>query len=383
MQTNGDEQQDGDWVKTASVPHSCQKQRRLPMRKIINFFGPLVLLCMLIGATSATVGYFARPRITVGPEVKPSFLQEPRAQQARERVWRHLNWRMSGTPYTGPDASPAIVKFAADGKLAVLDWNDFLIRIFSKDGKLLNTLGKGRGFTEGELANPTDFSVANDGSIWICDSMHRNIIHLDPKGGVSSIPMTIGADRIAIVGQEIAVKLPPNSEQLFGTLDASGKLLRSWGGPLIVDQVHEGLALDGLVDTAGPDGRTLLFLSRHLSFIVAYRDGGLQYIRETIDGLPLPTLTHTLDSRSGDRWKVNAQTNHVVGMSTFQGHLFVMGSVMIDGLQRGVLDSYGAEDGKYEWSAELPVLPTWAAISGQVLASAAGNSVSLWQFTDR
>lgn len=64
----------------------------------------------------------------------------------------------------------------------LLKSKDHNIKIFSLDGKLLGTIGSGRGQGPGQFYYPTYVTLDGDGNLYVSDSMNARIQMFDPNG---------------------------------------------------------------------------------------------------------------------------------------------------------------------------------------------------------
>jgi len=150
-------------------------------------------------------------------------------------------------------ARPASIKFY-DNFLYILDDKESTIKVFSKLGKYIRSIGK-KGQGPGEFLNPTDFDL-NNNKIYVADFGNKRIQVLNLKGKyLDSFKTKIAFMKIIVLekGKKIITKnFNVNSKQKqFYCYDDSGKLLWKLGNiklkentkPKAVDYMYNNFCL--------------------------------------------------------------------------------------------------------------------------------------------
>ncbi len=303
-------------------------------------------------------------------------------QQSTGRIWKANRLERGITIGCAPGpllSAPVSVRTDADGDVYVLDWTDRCVRRFSHDGVPVRVYGGQAGQGPGEFTNPTDFDVADDGTVWICDPVNSRITVFGPDARLlKTIRPERPPFRIALYGPEGYVLMSsPAGPKLFARYDRRGTLIGTFG--VLADQQERvGIALDGRM-AGSSDGRFAY---------AAYRAGVLglfEYGRspehsfvQTIDHVGLPDV---VSRNAGDVHYVRVSPDarrlslHV-SLTGDEVHVHA-GSRGTEG--RGVMDVYGHPDGLYRWSYLLPAGLTVAHVSGHRLYGIADTTVTVWE----
>lgn len=236
-----------------------------------------------------------------------------------------------------------------EGRIYVLDLGEYRIKSFTLDGRLVATIGRGRGQAPGELQTVMDFFV-RDGRLWVLDGQERRV-SIFRTDGTYVRQFRIETDgqpfRITPLGEHLFVKQVAPTE-LFLKVDTTGQVLRRFGDLMKQFDERNPLAFGG--DLVATKDR-IIFGARAASYLHYYNEGGnaVRIVR-TIDALPYggpdpvseeggtsfrppePPIEYRYYTVQGDTLKVYAP------------HLKE---------HRWILDYY-ALDGRYLESVELP-----------------------------
>lgn len=298
-------------------------------------------------------------------------------QQARQRIWRpalrQIAFRVGGESYSTVLYNPGSLRSDDAGNVFVLDYGDLRVKKFSPHGELLQVYGKGKGQGPGELVNPTDFAIGDDGRLWVCD----------PTGGTISIFASSGAlervlrladrpYRLVLKGDGGFIAIPQRAgEFLFQSYDADGRPGKPFGR-LIRDQVRNSMVLDGWLAPA-PDG--FVFASNRAGLFAAYDTRGqLLFLAESLDPKPLPRVI--TDSAGGMRIDSKAGLS-ALSLSTLGDEVHLFEHVEENGRKVGIIDTF-RRDGAYAYSTRVPEPASSVLVTEGSLYTVRNGTVTRW-----
>jgi hypothetical protein len=354
---------------------------------MFEFLRKDLLLIVLVAAAFLSLSYLIGSVSKGSPtavEVQPAFLggvNAPRIQSARERVWREHAFEEVTTLSPAALTKPAILRVDEAGQIYVLDWADLRIKMFSPDGNILKTLGKGKGAGAGAFVNPTSFSVGAGGELWVSDPLQRRITRLDADGKARTTVPQSSVDRIAVAGDVLITMAPPSRNAFIEVYDLSGDHLKSFG-EMIEDQYENGLVLDGNIVADG-ESREFIYGGRYAGVIARFSaDGERRFVVQTIDGTPPPKIVGIGESQ---KLKPNGP-QAVMGMSIVGDELYVLSGTLADGAGgtgRQVMDVYDKRDGNYLFSLKLPTACREAVVRAGHVYTLGDKGVTVWRFGPR
>jgi hypothetical protein len=354
---------------------------------MFEFMRKDLLLIALVAATFLSLSYLIGS-VSKGSqpaaEVQPAFLggvNAPGIQPARERVWREHAFEEVTALSPAALTKPSLLRVDEAGQIYVLDWADLRIKMFSPDGNLLKTFGKGRGAGEGAFVNPTSFSVGAGGEVWVSDPLQRRITRLDADGKARTAVPQSPVDRIAVAGDVLITMAPPSGNAFIEVYDLSGERLKSFG-EMIEDQYENGLVLDGSIVADG-GSREFIYGGRYTGVIARFSaDGERRFVVRTIDGTPPPKIVSVGESQ---KLKLNGP-QAVMSMSIVGDELYVLSGTRADGTDgtgRQVMDVYDKRDGKYRFSLKLPTACKEAVVRAGRVYTLGDRGVTVWRFGPR
>ena len=130
--------------------------------------------------------------------------------------------------------APEDIEVGPDGRVYVLDSNLSRIQVFTPDGQLLGTVGKGG------WCSPAGFTVAPDGMVYVADTCTNRILKYTPAGE-SKAEYTGGSDANARFNQPVDVAVGPDGTIYVADLGqrvvkvdpTSGAITRIWMQPVM------------------------------------------------------------------------------------------------------------------------------------------------------
>jgi hypothetical protein len=215
-------------------------------------------------------------------------------QERQDRVW--IQRAFQEVPLHHPVhkalLQPVILELYA-GDLYIYDFADMQLKRFARDGRLLNTIGTGRGQGPGEFVRIVDY-YAKDSMIWVLDGRAWSLSQFDIDGTFISRSVVNGhMFRITQAGDHF-ITMTMMSGDLFYIVDSSGQRLQGFGG-FLIDEVRNGLALDG--GFGDHDGEDVLYL--HVSFPDSENEGSRIAVLDRYDARSGEWLGNCQRQRAG------------------------------------------------------------------------------------
>ncbi|NJL29975.1 MAG: hypothetical protein HC897_19810 [Thermoanaerobaculia bacterium] len=166
------------------------------------------------------------------------------------------------------------------------------------------------------------------------------------------------------------------NDRLFGRFDATNTLLGSFG-TFLQDQGVNAMLLDGWIEPDGQDG--LVYAARYAGLVAAYDAlGGLRFVAETIDRPPLPSMVKS----SGRIWVDREAPTTAFSLSVTPEGIHVLTATPEGLKQRGVIDTYSLDDGRYLFSRRLPEACRSAKVTTTHLYTIGDTSITQWSLRD-
>lgn len=307
-------------------------------------------------------------QLSLAPEAPPL---EP--QKVTARVWREARFEQVSAIPTGQGTSlerPTFLRVDRQGNLFVLDSADRQIEKRSAAGELLETYGPA------DFQNPSDFTVSENGEVWVCDPNSEQITIFSPGGQIARVirldamPLRIALDAR---GGFLAI-LHAGDSGLFRRYSAEGRALQSFG-TFFPSPLQNSLTADGWLLGIGSGAFAYPF--RHAGLLASYtQDGRLRFFRGTIDPVLLPEIA--IDSSGGQR-KDRKNRLSALSASALGGEIYLLGTEERKGTR--VLDVYSAKDGSYQYSLTPPghSLHSLALAPGR-LYGAGEHDLTTWRY---
>ena len=343
----------------------------------------LILILSIVAlflSVSYAIGYISKNNSSTA-EVQTNFLGGESAlatQKAAGRVWQEPAFERLLTLNPTALTKPTLMRGDDAGNIYILDWADFRIKMFSPDGNLLKVFGEGKGEGASAFANPTGFSVSDEGDVWVCDPPQRKITRFRSGERAQTIEPQREAWRVATVGDALITMAVPERNALFEIYNLSGNYSKSFG-ELIENQPEAGIVLDGNI-IGDADTQGFIYGGRHLGVLAGYSVGGeRRFMVHTIDSLPPPKI---LNIGVSQKVKPNSP-RAVLSMNILGNELYVLSGVRDEQAKSAggrVVDVYDKRNGQYMFSFKLPVACQEVVVQEERIYMLGGEGVTVWRF---
>ena len=334
----------------------------------------LLVLAAFVGLVTL-LGIIALPKDKRDPVVKHTYIE----QEQTERTWVEQNFEQVALRYPIYEAlyNPLLMKVQNE-HLYIVDYGDTRLKRFSLDGRLLNTIGLGRGQGPGEVGNITDFYVRG-GNVWIADPATRSVSAFTTDGTYLSRFITKGPMPRITGLQNNLVLMAMMSPELFHQVDTAGTTVKTFGD-LVKDQTQQFMMLDGFF-VADEEGG-FLFVPSSASYIYHYGESGtLKKVVQTIDRIPFPDVA-SAETGSGIAFFAPDPDILINNASIQEGTLYLHAKFVQEQTEGGhlsVLDRYDVHTGSYVSSTRLPFAARNAIVYGDRLYCLHDTTVSILQ----
>lgn len=250
------------------------------------------------------------------------------------------------------------------GQLRVLNDHIFVydiasmnVKRYSLDGDLEVVYGIGRGQGPGEFENIVSFWVDGRESVWIVDSMSRNVSQFTYDGSfVGSFKPDFMPARVAVMNGRNLALLMYSQPELFALVDTSGAVIRRFAAfeELFKDPPRAPIPIyDGHLFPR-PNGG-IVWAPRFASYLYFF-DDDTELVRRLslIDGYSFPKL-ELKDNTSRVSARELEHSHRTLFVSYDEDMIFVDTRIKREGGQvRNVLDVYDDKTGMYVNSIALP-----------------------------
>lgn len=341
------------------------------LRTILTIALFLAPICFLIG-------YLTTRNEVPDIVIQPTFLKDssPKIQSRRQRAWRKYEFERVSIIDSHSVRYPAHMKVNASGKIYVLDWHDFRVKVFSPSAILLGMTGRGRA--GGAFANPTGFAVDRENGIWICDPVQGQIARFDANGDlVQSISPKFLAYRLAVIEDRMITMTASAKKTLFDIYDLSGNWLKSLG-TFVENQLEYNVSLDGCI-VADDESQGFIYGGLYVGILAGYGiDGKQRFLVQTIDRLPLPEI-----GAYGDMRRVEARDRiAILSMSIYGENLYILrGTPRSNGRKSAeqVVDVHSKRNGGYLFSFTIPITCAQAIFRPDRMYTRGEDGVTVWR----
>ena len=336
----------------------------------------LLVLVTLAGLV-ALIGILALSDNKSDPAVKHTYIE----QEQTERIWVEQEFESVKLKVPLHEAlyNPGPMKLR-DDNIYIIDYGDMLLKRFSLDGELLNTIGLGRGQGPGELGTITDYYV-RDSVVWIADPDTRSVSMFTTEGTyLSRFTTPSPMPRITRLPNNNLVLMAMMNVDLFHEVDTTGELVRTFG-ELVMDQTQNAMALDGTF--APRDDGGFIYAPTYASYLYYYDASGVfEKLVQTIDRLKFPG---TKSEEKGVGVAFFAPTSDIVinNTSVHEGIIYLHSKFTKKKIESGhlsVLDRYDLQTGSYISSTRLPFPVREAVVYGDRLYCSHDTTVTVLRF---
>jgi hypothetical protein len=265
-------------------------------------------------------------------------------------------------------------------EIYVLDYGDMKVKKFSRDGRFLGFIGKGKGKGPGEFVNPTDLGIDTLFNIWVSDAATGLLTCFDQRGNVvktfrlKSVPFRVSLRE----NQEFIIQRPAGSDHLFELYDSTGNFKFSFGRGIIPEQSQSPILINGYMASSGS---FLYFSFKYFGFIMCFDldRRRIQYLVKTVDDIPTPKVD---TRRVGDALVMKIASETPVassGISLGEGKIFIKASARLASFEHvTIIDSYSRKDGRYLYSFKIPEALSTVHYDGKLLYGITDTSISKW-----
>jgi len=275
--------------------------------------------------------------------------------------------------------NPTSVKIDKFMNIYIFDYGHLSVLKFSHKGRFIQKFGKGRGQGPGEFQNPTDFSVAMNGDVWVSDPSTGIITVFNPNGSVKqtirpkNLPLRIAC---LSTGDFILMSTAP-IKYLFEKYNSAGKFQTSFG-LLFRDQNIYPILNDGWI-VAGEDNMLYYTLLRAGLLASFSPHGDLRFFIKTIDRIPLPKIeVFTIRKQSGIRINPKAPWT-ALSISISGSNIYILTWAGSIGRKGMVVDTYRTANGAYLESFEIPMKCKSAYVTQKYLYTVEDTTVTKWK----
>jgi len=238
-----------------------------------------------------------------------------------------------------------------DNIVFLLDYRPYpVVKVLNLDSNIISqTFGNGRGRGPGELINPTDFDVSEDGKVWITDEPQSKISIFEPNGELYD-EWVIEFTTYKMAGIE-------NDMAIYGSFDPVIKLVDdsktvSWTSDYIIENPRKWAStITGFLLS---DKRHIYKISNYTGELVALdKSGKMKYFRHLIGPEqnlqlePIPGLDH-------EAYGIQRSSLNFAAASGFifrdEIHLLIQ---FYGNNPYQIIDVYNADSGDYLYSYKL------------------------------
>ena len=269
-----------------------------------------------------------------------------------------------------------------------IDFSNMIIYRFSANGKLINTIGKGRGRGPGEMSLITDFFV-DDKFVWVVDSNSLSI-HKFTKEGEYLLSRTIKGHPLRISSQKDNLYLIViGGNGLFRSIPKDLKNEESKDfGILIENQIKNILTLDGIL--LKRDNGGFIYVPSYASLIYFYNENdSLSFIVKSPDR---QKFLHSIDKSTSNKMQIMAPTPDIktTGAVISNDLLYVVEQYRGSEIQKNkqfadnpfkeFIDVYDVDNGKYLYSLLPPIAFKDFTIMGNTLLTISNSKIKKYEF---
>lgn len=264
---------------------------------------------------------------------------------------------------------PFVIKTSRNN-IYILSIKDAMLNRFNRQGKLLHTIGNGKGRGPGEFLHPNDFYI-QENNVWIADTRLLKISKFDIEGNYkTSFSVKYHPLRLNGFDDNLIVKTIA-SEYVIKRLTHEGKQIGEFG-KFLRNQQQNPLTVGGYIET---HDRYTIFAPNIASLIYYYRSDTLFQMARRPDGQGFKKSK----DRSTENRKMFVAPEADVEVRTLSKteDLLYVGQFIKASSEdeqkssaHTIIDFYELSTGKYKYSVKPPLLTRKFRISGNLLIAA-------------
>jgi len=343
-----------------------------------------VVVFGLLICAGIIIGHFIADKIRVVKVVPDLTVADnfptPKPQDLENRIFKSAKMLKEfsiGLRAEDALSNPISVKMDKLGNVYILDWGDLSIKKFSPEGRFTNKFGKGRGQGPGEFQNPTDFKIAMNGDVWICDPSAGIITIFNADGSIKQTmrPKSLPHRIVCLNTGDFILMSTAKTNHLFEIYDPVGKFKSSFG-LLLRDQNKYPILTDGWV-AIGEDNALYCALVRAGLLASFSSQGVLRFFVETIDRIPLPKI-EVFAKGSGMRIDPKAPWA-ALSLNISDCHIYILSWAGSIGRKGMVVDTYRTADGAYLESFEIPEKCQSTYVTEKFIYTVEDTTVTKWK----
>ena len=345
----------------------------MPMTPIARL-GPAALACCAGVLFMQFLMSAMQPDVQeVQPTLDASFVLR---RQTSERVVRAVAIERLFT-LTGV-GRPASIKATQEGDVLVLDLNGKVVRRFDRDGSP-TTLYEWNDSATGHslFGAPTDFDTGPNNEVWVADPAKLGIIVFDRQGTfLRTMPLEVPVSHLTHFRNDVFASVPARvTQHLVEIRNVTHGNPLHMIGRFLTDWQRDSVSLSGAL-ARDINGTLAVYGGNYAGMMVAVdADGTIRYMVDTVDHRPVPQIQIT---PKGAHRVPTKTVPAMLSLSISGQKIFVVAPVPDRPVP--VVDVYGARDGQYEFSFDLPEKATRAFVAGDRLYTTTRNSVIAWSF---
>ncbi len=301
-------------------------------------------------------------------------------QETTDREWREVGLEAAAELGASEEHilyQPSSIVGSSNGGSYILDYGDMMVKQFNGSGEFVRTYGHGGGEGPGEFTNPMRPSIGATGGVEVPDAVLSSIARFGPDGALlETFTLDFQPFRMAIADGGryyfMASSLARNGG-MFGTTGQLDQPLETFGTSDL-----EPLGLGGEIVAVGSD---LVYSPTHFGFIARFTaSGDVVYARETLDQVE-PPVFETLEIMGGPVTRFKSRTFAKYILAYSEGMLYVDSRVLSAERGATVVDVFGARDGSYTYSFEVPGRWRDLDVAGNYLFALGDTLGTVFEFT--
>ena len=239
-----------------------------------------------------------------------------------------------------------------NNSVLVLDYRPFpLVKAIQLDiQKVTMAYGFGRGRGPGELINPTDFDITNDGNVWIADEPQSKILIFDSSGDLYD-EWVIEFTPYKLAGNEYDMAIYGSFDPVVKLVDVTQSVI--WTSDHIVENPRKwASAIAGFLLS---DKNTIYNISNFTGELIALDDSGeIKYFRQLISDELNQEIFQPIKGLDFEAYGINRRNLNYAAADGFISDEKIHLLIQIYGEDSyQVIDVYTTNTGEYLYSYRL------------------------------